>query len=196
MARVTIPKKTSEALLAEYSHRCAICGGDHPHLHHIDEDHANSELLNLLPLCPNCHLRDQHNPTRKVDIRKLHLFRKFKDPAILKPQFQPLFTRQLFLAGIEDSDSSVSELRKQVNELIEFVATLEMGEFYSKRLRELLGSPHRAYMISLGGGYDTEYGRAVRQSNRELRTKLRANAEAAVAFLVEQLRYQRWANEA
>ena len=105
MARVSILKKTSEALHDEYNHRCAICGSDRPQLHHIDENHANNDLLNLLPLCPNCHLRDQHNPTRKVEVPKLQLFRKYKDPAVLKPQFHPMFIRQQFLATVGDDTS-------------------------------------------------------------------------------------------
>ena len=87
MKRALMPKKLKDDLLDEYDHRCAVCGGDRPHIHHIDEDATNNKLDNLLPLCPNCHLRDQNNPTRKIDIPKLRIFRKYKDPAILKPQF-------------------------------------------------------------------------------------------------------------
>ena len=45
MTRENIPKKTKEALLDEYDHRCAICGGDRPHVHHIDENPSNNEIL-------------------------------------------------------------------------------------------------------------------------------------------------------
>ena len=73
MARQTLPKAKRESILREFNHRCAICGSDRPHIHHIDEDATNNELENLLPLCPNCHLLDQHNPTSPVDPRKLYL---------------------------------------------------------------------------------------------------------------------------
>ncbi|MDQ3011542.1 MAG: HNH endonuclease, partial [Acidobacteriota bacterium] len=78
-------------MLKEFNYRCAICAIDNPQLHHIDETPSNNDPMNLVPLCPNCHLIDQHNPTRTLDPIKLSLFRKFKDPFILKSQFDPLF---------------------------------------------------------------------------------------------------------
>jgi hypothetical protein len=39
----------------------------------------------------NCHLIDQHNPTSPVHPKKLEMFRRFKDPAILKSQFHSGF---------------------------------------------------------------------------------------------------------
>jgi 5-methylcytosine-specific restriction endonuclease McrA len=62
-SRAKIPTALREAVLKSYNHRCAICGSDHPQIHHIDENPGNNDELNLLPLCPNCHLTDQHNPT-------------------------------------------------------------------------------------------------------------------------------------
>jgi hypothetical protein len=84
--RIAIPKQIREQVLVEFNHRCAVCGADRPQVHHIDEDPSNNEPLNLLPLCPNCHLIDQHNPTGGMEIPKLLLFRRFKDPAILRCQ--------------------------------------------------------------------------------------------------------------
>jgi hypothetical protein len=141
MAREPIPKKIKDAVFDEYNHRCAICGGDRPHLHHIDEDATNNSINNILPLCPNCHLRDQHHPTRRVEISKLRLFREYKDPAILKPQFDPLYKRQLFLDSVEINKEETNLLESYAKELIEFVASLEMGSFYSKRIHELIGEP-------------------------------------------------------
>ncbi|MDD5058275.1 MAG: HNH endonuclease signature motif containing protein [Sideroxydans sp.] len=192
--RETIPKKTKEALLDEYDHRCAVCGGDRPHVHHIDEDASHNDLSNLLPLCPNCHLRDQHNPTRKVEIQKLQLFRQFKDPAILKPQFQPIFTRQLFLENIALNNEAVDSIETQANELIEFVRSFEMGEFYGKKLNEFIGPLRRAFIMSLGPGSDLRYEEQRRNANRDYRQHLLTNRESARALLVELLRYQGWAN--
>src|SRR6185436_5887832 len=119
MKRPAIPTKTRQEVLSEFNHRCAICGADRPHLHHIDEDPTNNEPLNLVPLCPNCHLIDQHNPTAQVDTKKLRLFREFKDPTILKPQFDPLFRRYSFLEQIPET-KPVRELQDSVSELIKF----------------------------------------------------------------------------
>lgn len=193
MTRKAIPKKTKEAVLDEYDHRCAVCGGDRPHIHHIDEDASNNAASNLLPLCPNCHLRDQHNPTRKVEISKLKLFREFKDPAILLPQFDPIYQRQLFLESVEVNEESDDDLNASSEELVEFVAAFEMGEFYSRRIRDLIEDEFVVFSIASlvdDAGYRTR----VRDANRKYREKLVANRHAAQKLLVEQLRYQSWAN--
>lgn len=194
MTRETIPKRLKDDLLDEYDHRCAVCGGDRPHVHHIDEDASHNELQNLLPLCPNCHLRDQHNPTRKIDIPKLQLFRRYKDPAILKPQFHPIYLRQCFLDNVELGDDSVTGLESQATELIEFIQALEMGEFYGKRLTELIGPLRRGFIMSLEAGTDHRYERQLRSVNHDYRQKLIENRNSAQALLVELLRYQGWAN--
>jgi hypothetical protein len=196
VVRQAIPKKIRDALLDEYDHRCAVCAGDRPQVHHIDEDPSNNDLLNLLPLCPNCHLRDQHNPTRRVEVPKLQLFRKYRDPAILKPQFHPVYARQLFLHDVELSEEPVAPLEAKVQELIELVQALEMGQFYAKRLSELLGPLKRIRVMSLGGVPDPTFEMKIRVDRKDYRSKLIANREQACALLVEMLRYQAWANVA
>lgn len=99
--RTAIPQKIAGKVLKEFNHRCAKCGADNPHLHHIDENPSNNDALNLIPLCPNCHLIDQHDPTRLIEPGKLRLFRVYKDPTILKPQFHPLYSRLRFFESEE-----------------------------------------------------------------------------------------------
>ena len=40
-------------------HKCALCGWDKDErvlqVHHIDENHNNNDISNLIILCPNCH---------------------------------------------------------------------------------------------------------------------------------------------
>ena len=192
--RESIPKKIKDAILDEYDHRCAVCGGDRPHIHHIDEDPTNNDPENLLPLCPNCHLRDQHNPTRKIEITKLKLFRKHKDPGILKPQFHPIYVRQTFLDTVELNEEGVEILEKQANELIELVSSLEMGQFYSNRLNEKIGPLKIGFIMILGDQPDPRYEKQRREGNIEYRKNLIANRESAQYLLVELLRYQPWAN--
>jgi hypothetical protein len=194
MTREAIPKKLKDALLDEYDHRCAVCGGDRPHVHHIDENASNNVIENLLPLCPNCHLRDQHNPTRKIEIPKLQLFRKYKDPAILKPQFHPIFLRLSFLYEVQPTEDPISNLESQANELIGFVQALEMGAFYSNKLSEFIAPLRRAYVMSLGSGPDHHYEMQLRATNRDYRQKLIKNRDSATSLLIELLRYQGWAN--
>lgn len=194
MPRESIPKGLREKVFDEYDHRCAVCASDRPHLHHIDEDATNNTLENLLPLCPNCHLRDQHNPTRKVDIPKLKLFREYKDPSILKPQFHPIYLRQMFLDDVQINIDPVDSLEKKASELIEFVASLEMGDFYSKRLKELIGRQSMAFMFSLSSGHNPEFERQVNRSRESYRKQLVENNKHAKGLLVELLRYQTWAD--
>jgi hypothetical protein len=194
MARETIPKKIKETVLDEYDHRCAICGSDRPHLHHIDEDAINNEITNLIPLCPNCHLIDQHNPTRKVEISKLKMFREYKDPAILKPQFHPLFTRQQFLDEIDIHDSDIGDLERRARELREFVEAFEMGSFYANRIQELIGPFDIVGIIPLGPNPDPRYVSQLEQERMEYKTKLKHNSQKVKSLLVELLRYQGWAN--
>lgn len=179
-----------DAVLVEFSHRCSVCGADRPQLHHIDENPSNNEPLNLLPLCPNCHLNDRHNPTAPVDKPKLRLFREFKDPAILRSQFQPLFTRLRFLDVVADTDE-VKVLEGKATELVEFVASLEMGTFYSGRIGTLLKRPARGYVVSLSGP-DPEHERLVRKHHQEYREQLRSARNEVYRLAVELLRYQRW----
>src|SRR5215217_4223395 len=52
--RLHIPKVTRDGVLAEFNHRCAICGADKPQVHHIDENPSNNDPTNLIPLCRLC----------------------------------------------------------------------------------------------------------------------------------------------
>lgn len=135
--RPAIPRATRDTLLSEFNHRCAVCGKERPQVHHIDEDPSNNDPLNLIPLCPNCHLIDPHNPTVPIDPAKLCLFRRYKDPVILGPQFDPLFQRLRFLDGERD-DESADGLQTKGEELTAFVKVLQMGEFYSGQMSKLL----------------------------------------------------------
>lgn len=189
--RLHIPKVTRDGVLAEFNHRCAICGADKPQVHHIDENPSNNDPTNLIPLCPNCHLVDQHNPTRLIEPEKLRLFRKHKDPTILKPQFHPLLNRVRFLDSVDDG-ADPRELESSVKELADFVAALEMGEFYSKQIGELLKRPK--YMRAwTGEAGEAEMHKAQdAQHAEEYRNKLRKARDEVYLLVVELLRFQKW----
>jgi hypothetical protein len=187
--RITVPKSTREQVLAEFNHRCALCGEVRPQVHHIDENPGNNDPFNLLPLCPNCHLTDQHNPTKTVDRLKLYFFRRHKDPTILKPQFEPLFSRARFLFVL-DEVGTLETLKSLVVELQEFVAVLEMGAFYSSRLNSLLMPSYQIFVDAPDS--DVEVERLWREHERQYRDKVQANRDAALKLLVELLRYQKW----
>ena len=148
--------------------------------------------MNLLPLCPNCHLTNRHNPTSRIENKKLALFRQFKDPAILSPQFHPLYLRLGFVDSINLSDEPVESAEKQANELIDFVRALNMGSFYSQQLNEYLERPPRVYMRHLEMDYDPEYERQLKEANRKYREQLLNARDIVVKLVVELLRYQEW----
>jgi hypothetical protein len=162
--RESIPKPVRDAVLKEFNHRCAICGADRPHLHHIDENPANNELSNLIPLCPNCHLVDQHDATNAVPQAKLRFFRQHKHRLILRPQFSSLWRRILFLGDVSDT-TDADELERHAEELIDFVINLQMGPFYSGQLAKLIRRPKNAGIYVLG---DPEGGARRKAEQAEL----------------------------
>ncbi len=195
VTRERIPKAVREAVLREYNHLCAICRAPNPQLHHVDGDHSNNDPLNLLPLCPNHHLIDQHNPTQKMEPQRVTLFRRFKDPAILWPQFEPLFARLSFLDDLKEATTELEGLRRQSEELVAFVRALEMGDFYSDRIRPLVSPPAHAHVWS----FDTpasEFERVRIKEHREYLTQLSSNTDEVLRLATELLRYQAWTEPA
>jgi len=146
--------------------------------------------MNLLPLCPNCHLTDHHDPTAPLDPDKVALFRAHKDPTILSPQFAPLFARLAFLKG----EGRASRLYRQAAELIRFVSVLDMGEFYAEELSSLLLPPASAqfFLASRPANMSEtdEKRRDDSAADYVLRVKNSANRVRELA--VELLRYQPW----
>ncbi len=191
--RKKVPRKIQDQVLGEFNHRCAICGTDRPHLHHIDENPENNEIFNLLPLCPNCHLRDQHNPTVKFDRDKVKLFRRFKDPSILTPQFDPLFGRLQFLDQI-DENTSYENLLNAAKDLVSFIASLAMGNYYSNAISQLLKVTSTGYAGVLGD--DAGYKKHLAEVADEYRDQLCAVKDRVYVLVVELLRYQEWSVKA
>lgn len=193
--RDSIPRATRDDVLKEFNHRCALCGQDRPHLHHIDENPANNDLLNIIPLCPNHHLAGQHDATNKISQAKLAFFRRYKHRHIMKPQFNPIFRRLTFLNEIDEA-SRVNVLVANANELTDLVQHLGMGQFYASKLQELLKpppSPIVAFPMSIAE--EARYEKARRESAHEYREQLRQNREQVEQLIVELLDYQVWQSD-
>jgi len=191
-SRKSIPKAVKEKVLKEYNYRCAICGNNRPQLHHIDENPENNIEFNLIPLCPNCHLTDQHNSTQPFDPDLLSLFRRFKDPLILKPQFHPIFLRLRFLYNL-DEYSKALELDEKAEELVEFIGEMKMGSFYSKRLAELVRMHYIAMPILLGNEESERFAaESFAKSQVDYLNQLNNVQEKVEALVVEILKYQDW----
>lgn len=192
-------------MLKEYHHLCAVYGQVNPQLHHIDDDPSNHDPMNLIPLCPNNHLIDAHNPTQPIEPAKLKLLRKYKDPTVLTSQFHPLFTRMKFLDEIERY--TLSELIIQGQELVDFIKVLEMGTFYSQQIKKLLGSVEpTSTEVSYQGSDDprdihTDYldeeqqEFACRENVAKFRDGLSKSRDKVYELIVELLRYQPWCLE-
>ena len=190
--RKNIPKSVKEQVLKEFNYRCSICGADRPQLHHIDEDPANNDPHNIIPLCPNCHLIDQHDPTQPIDKDKLKLFRRYRDPLILKPQFHPLFNRLRFLFSITDV-SDAYEIDDKAGELIDFINEMEMGAFYAKKLSELIKMEHSPTITVLGDARSEQFSRETRENDKiRYFKKLKEVRENTCSLVIECLRYQNW----
>jgi len=192
--RENVPKATKEKVFNEFNHRCAVCGTDRPQLHHIDENPSNNEAMNLIPLCPNCHLIDQHNPIQPLDSFKLVLLRKYKDPHILKPQFHPIFTRLRFLFTLTD-DLDALQLDERAEELVEFIRELEKGSFYSKKIADLIRMTHSTSFLVIG---DPESERLWKETGKDDKRNYLIQLEKvryqAIDLIIELLRYQNWNN--
>ncbi len=187
--RKQVPRAIRDQVMDEFNHLCAICGQPNPQLHHIDEDHDNNDPSNLLPLCPNHHLSDQHSPTRRIDVGIVQLFRRYKDPAILSAQFEPLYDRVRYVV---DLDTEVpSRPGDASRELVAFVAALEMGEFYSKRIKKLTSAVSTPWAIT-GGTTDATTRKHSEDDRARTLAKLRKNQAEVVDLVVELLRYQSW----
>ena len=193
MTRIAIPRTVKDKVLKEFNHRCAICGADKPHIHHIDENPSNNNLMNLIPLCPNCHLLDQHNPTAPIDSRKLLLFREYKDPNILSSKFEPLFRRILFLFDLNESTFITDETSKKANELLSFIKVLKMGEFYSREIQNLIGEPSYP-MVYTTDTPSYVFAERDKKIKEEYFHNLIDNREHVISLIIELLRYQEWTN--
>ena len=179
--RPRVPKGVRDQVMNEYNHLCAICGEPRPQLHHIDEDHTNNDPLNLLPLCPNHHLTDQHNPTSKIDPGILSLFRHHKDPTILSPQFEPLFRRMQFLLDRSKQDGVAAH--NQGKDLVAFISALHMSEYYYEAVNKLLFEQFTNPEAPTGGSIHLIHRLAI--GTKETR-------RTAVDLIIEMLRYQSW----
>ncbi len=108
---------------------------------------------------------------------------------VLHERFHPLWSRCRFL--LEVDDRPLEDLRAAAEELFQFVGAFEMGGFYAKRLRELLGEPSHPRVWST----DTPRERLEqweREDTTEYRGLLKTNRGSALTLVVEMLRYQNW----
>lgn len=83
MPRTTIPQKAKKRaeLQMECGSVCPFCPSTAVgefEIHHIDEDHSNNEMDNLILLCPTCHAKVTKCEISMADVRYRKLELKFK----------------------------------------------------------------------------------------------------------------------
>jgi len=189
--RQAIPRAVSDAVLREFNHRCAKCGGDKPHLHHIDENPSNNDPLNLIPLCPNHHLTDQHDASNAIPQAKLRLFRRHKHRLILAPQFNSIFKRMTFLEDVKDDDDPYALEHKAV-ELADLVSHLPMGQFFSRQIGSALSFDREPWLVISGAPPDPKDAERTRREARAYIEKLRSSRRQIEEWIVELLDHQEW----
>lgn len=81
--RVKIPENIITELLYLCRNTCCICGtrGIALQIHHIDEDPSNNIIVNLIPLCLNCHAL-VHTKCTIGSLYNKKLLKKYRDGCI------------------------------------------------------------------------------------------------------------------
>lgn len=198
--RTSIPKALREHVLAEFNSLCAICGKPRPQLHHIDHDRTNNAAPNLIPLCPNHHLLDAHNPTEPESPLRLSLFRKFKNPYILLPQFIPLLDRLRFLIVPQLESLDFAQARNRAEDLLLFISNLKMGGYYAATLESTLrwSPPPPSDVMRATANILEGMARSMRQDQvyeakqAKYLQELRDRSSEIVRLVIESLRFQEW----
>lgn len=188
--RRTLTNGVRDSILAEFKHLCAMCGNHSPQVHHIDGEPTNNNPSNLLPLCPNCHLLDIHDPTAKPDPGRIALFRKSKDPFVLDSRFLPIWKR------IKACQSSIefrmlSSSWSEFDDLTNFVTHFNMGEYYAEQLKNARKESIRKSVYKVhpkGGKIPDDFW----SSQLYVETSCKVCIEDIESFCVEMLRYQGW----
>ena len=132
------------------------------------------------------------DPTKIIEPYKLQLFRKYKDPTLLKPEFHPLYLRFRFFNSLEVFND-FGDISDRLSELIDFINELEMGPFYAKKIHKIT-KESAVGLVTLIGDSASEQRRfqAIKEHNEEYRQQLIAVREEVAKLIVELLRYQPW----
>ena len=191
--RSTIPRAVRDNVLKQYKYRCVRCDSTDPQVHHIDKDPSNNNALNLVPLCPNCHLNWFHGAATADKARQLAFFRRYNAKASLSPKFLPLLRRLNFLDEVTEQ-SNVKELRTASAELVSFVKALAHGDFYARKISRLLAFEPFIASVSIpyGGSLPQWYIAGMNEQDPRHRRKLRSARTAVYDLVAELLTYQDW----
>jgi hypothetical protein len=115
------------------------------------------------------------------------LFREYKDPAILKPQFKPIHDRMFYVCSF--STLSCFEIEEAQRELTDFIASLEMGTCYEGKIWSVNPVDVHFTIVNPEGN---EYERTVSEQDAKCHQTIAVNAKKVESLVIELLRYQEW----
>jgi len=106
--RVPIPNDIKAKLMLYTRYECCLCdakisGKRESNIHHVNGDSSDNRMENLIPLCPNCHVRadrgdysENHlKEIKEVKIRKLGIRKDFEEATEPTVAFKTLFSSKL-----------------------------------------------------------------------------------------------------
>jgi hypothetical protein len=189
MPRKKLKTNQRHSVLEEFSYLCAICGERRPHIHHIDGDNANNNSTNLLPLCPNHHLTDVHDPTRPIPPGQLRLLRQYRDPFVLHPRFGPIYERLSLYYKIPEF-VEWEPVKDCSYDLRFFINQLPMGSYYAEAIQNVT----RIMVENISARVNERADRFGLQPGfpHDAFTEALTRIEQ---LLVEMLRYQGWSRD-
>ena len=89
MARKAITQKVRSKLQKEINSICPFCHNEdveHFQVHHIDNNHENNEISNLLLLCPLCHSKITKGDITDDEVRRIKIGLNSSNVVRLRPQ--------------------------------------------------------------------------------------------------------------
>lgn len=119
VARSKIPQRTESLLMFDNEHTCCICNekGKDVQIHHIDGNHNNNNVENLVVLCLDCHSKVTGNRGLGKKFSELEVRQYKKNWEFRVKKKRGLILKSRVKPSATDNQLTNFELRKNVYEL-------------------------------------------------------------------------------
>ena len=184
--RTTIPKPRKDKILVKFNHQCVVCSESLHEVHHIDEDPSNHDEDNLIVLCPNCHQGKVHGKSIRITADQLKLYLRTGKKSIFNSIYHILASKIDFLQNDKYLHLPIDDISEKVGDLIEFINHLKLGEYYSKKLKDLLIRDP----ISFIPMSDYEFKKQSEEIEKAHKEKINNNKDEAIGLVFECLEVQ------
>ena len=185
--RTTIPKLRKDKILVQFNHQCVVCSAPYHEVHHIDEDPSNHDEDNLIVLCPNCHQGKVHGKSIMITADQLKLYLRNGKKSIFNPIYHILASKIDFLQNDKYLHLTTDDISEKVDDLIEFIKYLNLGEYYSKKLKELLTRDSSIFFTSMTDYESNKQWEEIEKAHKE---KIKNNKYEATRLVFECLEVQ------